>query len=132
MWKVIQQVHRRPCPPARVAGLRLIGKAAFVFVFLAFPSTAYAWADSSPPLRNPVLLNIGFVCQWDLRCMNGQERARQRALGFVRKFRPPDWKVQLCNRNASRRRNRVDWVGFNNCIRNKKLSQRPKSRRVGR
>jgi hypothetical protein len=51
-----------------------------------------------------------------------------RALTFVRKQRPPVWRVQLCNRNASRGRNRVDWVGFDNCIRNAAL--RPASTRT--
>jgi hypothetical protein len=36
---------------------------------------------------------------------------------------PPNWKVQLCNRNASRGRDRVDWIGFERCIRNPKLKK---------
>ena len=83
-----------------------------------------------PPLRDPVFLNIGFVCKWQERCMQRQQRAMRRALFFVKKHRPPDWKVQLCNRNASRRsgrieRGRVDWIGYYNCIRNPSLRRPP-------
>jgi hypothetical protein len=96
---------------------------AFGLAMLATPASA-----GPPPLRNPAMLNIGFICHWQLRCMERQEKAMRQALSFVDKRRPPSWKVQLCNRNASRtrtrgdwRRGRVDWIGFNNCIRNKRL-----------
>ena len=75
-----------------------------------------------PPLRDPVFLNIGFVCQWQQRCINNQQRSMKRALAYVKKYRPPAWKVQQCNRNASRRRGRVDWIGYENCIRNPRLA----------
>lgn len=74
-----------------------------------------------PLLRNPALLNIGLVCQWQTRCMKRQQQAMRRSLKFVRKAKPPAWKVQLCNGNASRRHMRVDWLGFRNCIRNPAL-----------
>lgn len=84
---------------------------------------------SPPPLRNPAMLNIGFICHWQARCMERQQNAMRKALDFVDDRRPPAWKVQLCNRNASRakargdwRLGRVDWIGFNNCIRNKRLN----------
>ena len=77
--------------------------------------------DKAPPLRNPALLNIGFVCKWQARCIRRQQSAMSRALGYVRKNRPPAWKVQLCNRNAGRNGTRVDWIGFNNCVRNPAL-----------
>lgn len=70
------------------------------------------------PLKNPVLLNIGYVCSWQNRCISRQQRAMKSALGYVKKYRPPDWKVQVCNRNSSRSGTRKDWIGFNNCIRN--------------
>ncbi len=79
--------------------------------------------DKPPPLRDPVFLNIGFVCKWQERCMRDQQRAMKRALGYVRKYRPGTWKIQLCNRNAARR-GRVDWIGFENCIRNRRLRGR--------
>lgn len=83
--------------------------------------SAGAAARTTPPLRNPAILNIGFVCQWQEGCMKKQERAMARALKYVKKAKPPTWKIQLCNRNASRLRGRVDWIGFNNCIRNTRL-----------
>jgi hypothetical protein len=92
---------------------------------------AEAVARRLPPLRNPALLNIGFVCQWQAKCMKRQEQAMNRALKHVRKSRPAAWKVQLCNRNASRRYSRVDWTGYFNCIRNPKL-QPPPARRLAR
>jgi hypothetical protein len=36
----------------------------------------------------------------------------------VKTRKPPVWKIQVCNRNASRNGTRKDWVGFNRCIRN--------------
>jgi hypothetical protein len=99
---------------------------AFLALLLALPA-AFASAKP-PPLRNPALLNIGFICHWQATCMERQERAMKKALAYVDKRRPPAWKIQLCNRNASRsrsygdwRRGRVDWIGFNNCVRNRRL-----------
>ena len=85
-----------------------------------------AAAAKLPPLRDPVFLNIGFVCQWQERCIERQKRAMKRSLSYVKKYRPPTWKIHLCNRNASRRggrieRGRVDWIGYYNCIRNPAL-----------
>ena len=100
-------------------------------VALALASAAADARTRPPPLRNPALLNIGFVCRWQPRCIDRQEEAMERALKYVKKYRPPAWKIQLCNRNAGRNGTRVDWVGFNNCIRNPAL--RPPSRgRKGR
>jgi hypothetical protein len=85
---------------------------------------------SKAPLYDPVMLNIGFVCQWEHRCMVAQNSAMKRSVSFVRKRHPPEWRVALCNRNASRKRQRVDWVGFEHCIRNPAL--RPSSPMAGR
>jgi hypothetical protein len=99
-------------------------------------SAAITEARAKPPLHDHATLNIGFVCQWQQRCMAQQSRAMTRALSYVQKQRPPDWRVHLCNRNASRSRSRVDWVGFDNCIRNAALRPTPerplkkRSRRV--
>src|SRR5215213_5289418 len=82
---------------------------------------AEARANSPPPLYDPVFLNIGFVCRWEARCMDRQDDAMRRALKYVRKKNPPTWRVQLCNRNARRKGQRVDWVGFEHCIRNEVL-----------
>jgi hypothetical protein len=79
-------------------------------------------AQAKPPLRNPAVLNIGFVCRWNAHCMARQEKAMKRALGYVRKKDPPNWKIQYCNRNASRGGStRVDWIGYDNCIRNPRV-----------
>ncbi len=78
-------------------------------------------ARSQPPLRNPALLNIGFVCRWQTRCIHVQEKAMLRSLRHMRTYPPAAWKVQLCNRNAARNGTRKDWVGFENCIRNPAL-----------
>jgi hypothetical protein len=80
---------------------------------------------SPAPLYNPVFLNIGFVCRWDRRCMDRQDDAMKRSLKYVRKKSPPSWRVQLCNRNAGRRGERVDWIGFDHCIRNGALTPPP-------
>ena len=65
--------------------------------------------------------------------MRSQQKAMKRALGYVKKADPPTWRIHLCNRNASRKRGRVDWVGFDNCIRNAVLvPQRPAAKRPRR
>lgn len=69
----------------------------------------------------PAILNIGYVCRWEARCMRRQEQAMNRVVKYVRKYRPPPWRVGLCNRNASRGRFQVDWIGLNNCMRNPSL-----------
>jgi len=86
---------------------------------------AAARVATPPPLYDPVLLNRGLVCRWEARCMGKQEDAMKRALKYVRKKNPPSWRVALCNRNASRGQARIDWVGFNGCIRNTKLLPPP-------
>ena len=98
---------------------------------LALTALALGWAaacpavaearSKPPPLRNPALLNIGFVCRWQARCIRTQEKAMGRALRYVKKHRVPAWKIQLCNRNSSRNGTRKDWVGFYNCVRNPAL-----------
>lgn len=82
-------------------------------------------ADARPPLADPVALNIGISCQWQQSCIKTQSKAMKRALKYVKKTQPPLWRVQLCNRNAGRARLRVDWVGFDNCIRNSVLRPLP-------
>lgn len=82
-------------------------------------------ADARTPLiRDPVRLNIGIVCSWNSACMAKQDSAMRKALNYVKRHDPPNWKIQQCNRNASRSRYRVDWIGYFNCIRNSKLARR--------
>ena len=100
------------------------------------PAAAANARGNRPPLQDPVYLNIGISCQWQAECMGSQLRAMDRALDYVSRRRPQPEAVQLCNRNAARKRFRVDWVGFDNCIRNAALRSTPerplkkRSRRV--
>jgi hypothetical protein len=98
-------------------------------VTVAGSDSAEARFNSPPPLYDPIVLNVGFVCRWDARCMDRQQDAMKRALKYVRKKKPPIWRVELCNRNAGRRGQRVDWIGFDHCIRNEVLRPAPPSRR---
>jgi hypothetical protein len=75
-------------------------------------------AFASPaPLYDSVGLNIGLNCRWERRCIAAHTRAMERALDYVRAKRPSETRIHLCNRNAMRGRSRVDWIGFDNCIR---------------
>jgi hypothetical protein len=94
-----------------------MGLAAFLFA-LAAPAAA---AVAAAPLHDSVSLNIGLNCQWQPRCIADQNRAMRRALTYVRKAQPAAWRIHQCNRNAARKRDRVDWIGFENCIRNTSL-----------
>jgi hypothetical protein len=73
---------------------------------------------ATTPLHDPVSLNIGFNCRWEARCMKLQRNAMKRALEYVAKRRPTPAKIHRCNRSAARAGARVDWIGFNHCIRN--------------
>ena len=96
---------------------------------LAAAAAAAAAEAKTPPLKDPVFLNIGFVCRWQEGCIERQQRAMKRALDYVKRQRPPAWKIQLCNRNAYRNGTRKDWIGFNNCIRNPALRPPPARKR---
>lgn len=95
-------------------------------------STAAAAAQSGAPLYDSVRLNIGLNCQWQQKCIARQQKAMKRALAYVRDQKAPIWRVHQCNRNASRTRFRVDWVGFDNCIRNASLPRRASQLRVSK
>jgi hypothetical protein len=84
-------------------------------------------SNSPPPLYDPVFLNIGFVCRWEARCMDRQDDAMRRSLKYVKNKNPPASRIQQCNRNAGRKGQRVDWIGFEHCIRNDQL--RPSNER---
>jgi hypothetical protein len=89
----------------------------------ALGMVAMGGAEARPlaPLYDPVTLNIGLICQWQHGCVQAQVRAMKRARSFVAKRKPPLWRIHQCNRNAGRLGTRVDWTGFDNCIRNPKL-----------
>jgi len=65
--------------------------------------------------------------------MNKQKRAMKRAVDYTRKTNPPSWKIHVCNRRAVQRRSgRVDWISYNNCIRNPNVQRVTASRTSGR
>jgi hypothetical protein len=82
---------------------------------------SFASVEARPMLYDAVALNIGVNCQWQTHCMSQQRAAMKRSLSYVSATQPPHWRVQMCNRNAGRGSNRVDWVGFEHCIRNAQL-----------
>jgi len=100
-------------------------------VMLVALASAASAAQARVPLYDSINLNIGLNCQWQRSCMTAQQRAMTRALYYVKVQRPPRSRIHLCNRNASRGHNRVDWIGFDNCIRNASL-RTPKYRSSGR
>jgi hypothetical protein len=88
---------------------------------LAIAGIGPAEARPLAPLYDPVSLNIGLACQWKHSCVEVQTRAMKRARSYVAKRKPALGQIHQCNRNAARTGGRVDWVGFDNCIRNGKL-----------
>ena len=80
-------------------------------------------ASARSLLHDPVALNIGVNCQWQSHCMALQRAAMTRGLNYVSAIHPAQWRVQLCNRNAARGGYRVDWIGFDHCIRNLTLKR---------
>jgi len=85
----------------------------FAVPLLAGPAAATA--------VDPVSVNIRAICKSQKRCMVQQRAAMRHALNYLATERPPGWRLQVCNRNASRGSLRVDWVGFDNCLRNPAL-----------
>ncbi|MGE5564438.1 MAG: hypothetical protein ACM3ZV_14195 [Bacillota bacterium] len=90
-----------------------------MFALLAWPGPA----RSAAPIYDPVALNVGVSCRWERSCQQRQLKAMARARDYVARAHPPLWRIHLCNRNARRGTARVDWIGFNGCIRNQKLAQ---------
>lgn len=80
-----------------------------------------AHADTLAPLYDPVVLNVGISCQWQRSCERRQLDAMSHARDYLAKAHPPLWRIHLCNRNARRGTAKVDWIGFDHCIRNKRL-----------
>lgn len=96
---------------------------ALILVWCAMPANAGTILRGQ--LADPVALNIGLGCQWELSCINRHKRAMKNALKYVAKYQPEQWRIEQCNRNAKRGRERVDWIGFNQCIRNAGLRYTP-------
>ena len=95
----------------------MIAGLALAFALSARPARAAA------PLYDPVVLNIGINCQWQQRCQKQQRQAMRDASRYIATKHPPLSKIHLCNRNARRSTARVDWTGFNRCIRNPRIGQ---------
>lgn len=102
--------------------------AKLVIGVLALAASA-APARAMAPLYDPVVLNIGINCQWQQHCERRQHKAMNDARKFIAAKNPPLWRIHLCNRNARRSASRIDWAGFNACIRNPNLSPPPVRRR---
>lgn len=102
-------------------------KAALAALFLTMIAAGNAHAVA--PIYDPVRLNIGVNCRWQQSCERRQLKAMKDARGYLAKYRPPLWRVHLCNKNAARASARIDWVGFNQCIRNNALRPSSRSRR---
>jgi hypothetical protein len=100
--------------------------AACALITVASAAAGQSRWDPVPPLKNPALLNVGFVCRWQQSCITTQMRAMRRSLTYVNSRKVPAWKVQLCNRNAARNGTRKDWVGFNRCVKNPALRRKPR------
>lgn len=98
---------------------RKFALAALAFIALQDPGHAVA------PLYDPVALNVGINCQWEPSCQRRQLKAMAQTRQFIARTHPPLWRIHLCNRNARRSAARVDWVGFNACIRNARLDRPP-------
>ncbi len=86
-------------------------------------------ARAAAPLYDPIVLNIGVNCQWQPRCEKQQHGAMKDAHRFIAHEHPPLWRIQLCNKNARRGAARIDWIGFNDCIRNPSLGPLARRRR---
>jgi len=91
-----------------------------VLAVLAFAGASEGRATA--PLYDPVALNIGISCEWQQKCEQKQRKALAAARKYIAATNPPVSKIHLCNRNAQRSTSRIDWVGFNSCIRNPRLS----------
>jgi hypothetical protein len=122
----------RTAEPGYAAPARrcIVGAAMKAFLAAAVALTtipATEPAGARPKIYDPVALNIGVNCQWQSRCMARQNAAMKGAMRYVSSHKPPQWRIQLCNRNASRSAHRVDWIGFENCIRNAAL-RKPRAR----
>jgi hypothetical protein len=103
--------------------LTLVGLAAVL------GAMAPAAPAKTPPLRDPVFLNIGFVCQWQEECIQKQQKAMKQALAYGKKAKPSNWQVQFCNRRATfRRSGRIDWISYYSCIRSPKVRESTASR----
>jgi hypothetical protein len=92
-------------------------------IALALVASA-AGAETAAPIYDPVTLNVGVSCQWQQTCQRRQMKAMVAARKYMAAKNPSLAKIHLCNRNARRGTAKVDWIGFNDCIRNPHLLPR--------
>jgi hypothetical protein len=104
---------------SRQLGFLAAGFGSIAILLLATDAAALGPA----PLRDPTTLNIGLNCRWEARCMKLQQKAMNHALTYMWKAKPPTARIHRCNRNARRARSRIDWVGFDHCIRNRAMGR---------
>jgi hypothetical protein len=90
--------------------------AALTLIVSGAPSRAAA------PLYDTVTLNVGINCKWQQACERRQLNAMRGARSFIARRHPPLWRIHLCNRNARRGAASIDWIGFDDCIRNPHLA----------
>jgi hypothetical protein len=84
-----------------------------------------ASSASRAPLQDGFALNIGINCRWEQQCIRAQHFGMRAAVQYVERSDPPRWRIHQCKRNAWRYGNRLDWIGFNNCVRNAALRPQP-------
>ena len=84
---------------------------------------------SRAPLQDRVALNIGINCRWEQQCIRSQQFGMRGAAQYIERYDPPLWRIHQCKRNAWRKGNRLDWTGFNNCVRNAAFRYQPPARR---
>ncbi len=106
--------------------LAMVGRIALAALGLVAAASA---ARATAPIYDPVALNIGISCQWQASCEARHHKAMRDAARFIAAKNPPMWKIHMCNRNARRGTARVDWVGFNKCVRNARLTPPTAQRR---
>lgn len=115
--------------PDRLLLAHLRGIARLLIVNAALASLALSSATSSAeataPLYDPVILNIGIMCQWQQSCEKRQLKAMRQANKFLARSNPAMWRIHMCNKNARRGAASADWIGFNACIRNAALLPPP-------
>jgi hypothetical protein len=101
---------------------RVRGKVALATLSLFFVA---ADARATAPIYDPMTLNIGINCHWQQSCQRKQANAMNDARKFIDVYQIPLWRIHLCNKNARRGPARLDWIGFNACIRNPQLAPTP-------
>jgi hypothetical protein len=107
--------------PLTFASVTCEAMRATVLILLSTLVFDAARARAVAPLYDPVALNVGINCHWEQLCERRQLKAMNTARRFISHKHPALWRVHLCNKNARRGTARLDWIGFDHCIRNPNL-----------